>query len=207
MNSNRYSDVNLSEDDIQAGLVYDWGSNYIEKFDTKFLDINTCNLICQDVYRSFGIREKSIPEIIPTYRENSSYFRPAENKIYIDEEQRFRPILLHEIAHGLIFHYFGLRKVAHGKEFVGFYMLLLHKWSKIPLNELIRTAKLNNVEYVFKKYPKSNYRAKPSLTNQIRHGIIELPKSKLPGLTVVRAKSTGGYEYVYYHDYDNMVDA
>jgi hypothetical protein len=188
------------KNDIQALATYDWTYNYTLKIDQEFLDMNTCKLICKDIYKAFGIPFKNMPKIIPDFDSYASYYYPAKNLITLEEEMRFRPFLLHEIAHSLVHHFYGGSKPNHGPHFMGLYLIILNKWCKVPMSELIRTVKLNNIEYKFARHPRKGFRAKPSLTNKI-NSEIKLPKIKFSGIRVREPNPKGGYQLKYYYDW------
>jgi hypothetical protein len=193
----------LLKSDFQADKVYDWGNNYIVKWDTQFLDLNTCNLISRDVFDAFN--RKYCPQVVLSNHENCCFYIHDLRRIEMCESMRFRPILLHELSHGLVAYYYGHSTPAHGKEFMGFFMLLLNRWCKIPLSDMKQTADLNGIEYLFKYRPKKGFRVKRSLINPTKKEI-KLTKRKMPGLALCQPLSTGGYKYVYDPNYWRLIN-
>ena len=153
--------------DTQKQKVYKWQNNYIDSVDHEALDIVTCQLLANDVLRCYKIN-REIKVFSSISKKRAGQYR-VNFDISLSDYGKIRPIVLHEIAHAITRIYYGYSVPSHGKEFVGFLMILLNKWNRISIKELKRTADLCKVDYVDPKYmikPKSKIRPKKYLRSK-----------------------------------------
>lgn len=138
------------EKDYQQDLVLEFMYNYIFPCDEKYINIIVCENICKEIItKIYNI--KAYPSVINLQdpMANKSFYRHAENKIYMCEALKIRPGILHEVAHKLQAFYFGYTTYNHGPEFVGCYINLLQYYSKIPLKIMIDRLKEMNINFIY----------------------------------------------------------
>lgn len=153
--------------DFQKRRVYGWAQDYVLSVDHSCLDIIACQRIVEDVLRCYGIK-RTLPIKTFVAKKMRGIYKP-DFTIKLTDKGKMRPIVLHEVAHALTRFYYGYSVPSHGKEFMGFFMILLNKWSRIPMSELKRTATLEQIEFVDPKYmmkPKSVMRPREQLRNE-----------------------------------------
>ena len=188
--------------DFQRSKVYRWAHNYVWPMDYEYLDLKQCENLIVDVLRVFNFNntELTLKPMVANRKYGS--FNLGNRVIKISQHGQIRPVVLHEVAHFLNHYYYGRTVPAHGKEFVGFYMSLLNKWSRIPISELQRTAEINKVQYINPKLmpklrSKLNLKPKNSLKN--KYIVTKLAKY-IPenGIFKLMPGKYSGYQIQYY---------
>lgn len=125
--------------DTQREQVYFWQKIYIDMTDRQFLDLNSCQLIVNDMHQCFGIHKA--PEVRATHSKCKSWYHGSDYRINIKETHRYRTVLAHEASHSIARYFYGYTIESHGPEFMGILMVLLNRWCKIPMADLRRTTK------------------------------------------------------------------
>lgn len=136
--------------------VRDSQRSKVYKFDTamgitfepeKTLTLAAAHYMCQQIAAHYRLPKPGIGDGRGARR---AFYEHNRYRIVLPRWARQSKVVLHEMAHLITYAYYGgSRNVAdHGREFVGIYMWLLHKYANESITEMANHANALRVDFM-----------------------------------------------------------
>jgi hypothetical protein len=140
----------MSERDNQRKKVYDWENKLFAKDKTNqhIISYQECYDIANQVCNDLNVLTP--PFVAPgkvKYPVCEYEFRTKRTQIKIPHLARTKWVVLHEVAHSIVYQKYGVETAGHGKKYMTIYINLLHKYMGVSINHLRLTAYLDGLAF------------------------------------------------------------
>lgn len=136
--------------DIQKKMVYAWEGRVVRPRGGAVIPYANAQGVVTAVWSCAGLMHP--PRVVPMPKQDKTAFAKANRTDVWLPEQTPTWVILHEVAHSMAGTFDG-ESDAHGPDYLWLYMTLIDRHLKIPMIELMATAKMAGLKFTLGAKP------------------------------------------------------